>query len=817
MTKKCITNPSNIQVVLASLIVLISLSLLTSCTNFPSLSNQDKSTEFRLAEVLFKVSLPEEMPADSVLMLEILDDVTGVYFNATRYEMAREDFTHYSLRIPLKVSTEVKYRYVRVSDVADYEQSASGEQVRFRIAHLDGPQIIEDIITAWSDSSPDLQMGRITGQVIDQATNAPIPNLLISVGGSQEITSSDGTFIVNQLVPGVHNLVIYSMDGSYATFQQGALIAEDANTPVLVYLERRPTTRVRFEVTLPRDHPKDTPLRFISNLSQLGNAYTDLSSGSAGSAVNYPTMTRVSNNRYFIELDLPVGMHLRYKYSFGDGFWNTELSSDGNFITRDHIIREDETIRDHVVSFSVPRIIPVKISVKVPDYTPTQEKVYIQFKPFDWTEPLPMISRGSGIWEYTLYSPMQFTDSLEYRFCRNGLCEITVGETTGTTAITPLAEAQSITNTVVEWKDLTALTIDSSEYLAFETITTRPDFWAGVEFAPSYIPGWRATITGGLNFSQQLGGDYVILSPTWTAGNSNQPSLSIDQGKDLLWHELMTMINHVTISGQKTILYPKINYTQGAANYYSSDQWSEEFKSSWYEQYQRFLYHHADMAQIMELEGLVIAEPSVPYLEYAQHSIDTSAIQRELSQEQWSTIISGLRHRFDGKLIGVVVIGSNTSYVPAWLDQVDMVYVLFSPALDLNEASVNEIRQFFDSMMDTRVKPLVAESGQPVLIGISYPSSDQAQFGMPTSNTFQLITPGSTNQTTIDLESDLKLQAKIYSAVIQSCAARDWIHGFFSRGYYPYVELQDASSSIYRKPASEILWFWYHYLLNKAP
>jgi len=796
-----------------SLIIVLSLTLLVSCSNFPAISSQFTNNEFQLAEVLFKVNLLEELPADVKVMLEIVDDVTGVYLNAVRYDMVRDDAAHYSLRLPLKISTEVKYRYVQVWSETGYERNAEGEQVRFRITRLDSPQIIEDIVAAWSDETSALPVGRIIGQVIDQANKAPIPNLLISVGGKQVFTGSDGSFIVDRLVPGVHNLVIYSIDGGYETFQQGALIAEGATTPVLVYLEKRPTTLVRFEVTLPRDHPKEMPLRFVSNLSNLGNAYADLSSGSAGSAVNYPTMTQAANNRYFIELELPVGMHLRYKYSFGDGFWNTELSNEGNFVTRDLLIQEDLVTRDRVVTFTFQQIAPQKISVKVPDATPANEKVYIQFKPFEWMEPLPMVSRGSGIWDYTLYSPMQFFDSLEYRFCRNGLCEISVGETSGPTTLATLTESRSVTNTVVEWTGLSTSTIDSTEYLAFEALGTRPGFMAGVEFAPDYIPSWRAAITSGLNFSQQLGGDFVILSPTWTAGDPGQHSLSIVAGNDLLWHELVTQINYVTISGQKTILYPQVNYTQGAVNYFASEQWSEEFKTAWHEQYQRFLFHHADLAQLMAVEALVISEPSAPYLDVEQHSVDMNRVLRALSDEQWNATITGLRQRFDGKLIGVVTISALNSYIPTWLDQVDMVYVLFSPSLEINQGSVVEIRRYFDSVLDSRVKPIVSESGKPVLIGISYPSSEQAKFGITASNAYQIIAPGSGNQRAIDLE----IQAKIYSAVLQSCAARDWVNGFFSRGFFPYLELQDASSSIYRKPSSEILWFWYHFLLNKAP
>jgi len=68
-----------------------------------------------------------------------------------------------------------------------------------------------------------------------------------------------------------------------------------------------------------------------------------------------------------------------------------------------------------------------------------------------------------------------------------------------------------------------------------------------------------------------------------------------------------------------------------------------------------------------------------------------------------------------------------------------------------------------------------------------------------------------------DLSINLAGQAKAYSAAIMSVASQSWISGFISRGFNPYVELQDNSATIYRKPASEILWFWFHYLLNKPP
>lgn len=795
------------------LIVLSIAFFLSSCSTLSQLLPSNNKAEIQLAEVLFKASLPQEFPEDSKLMLEILDDVTGIYFNASRFEMTREDATHFSIRIPLKVSTDLKYRYVRVSDTSDFELNSKGQEVRFRIARLDGPQIIQDIVTAWPGSTLNNKGGKVTGQVIDRKTNAPIPNLLICIGGNQAITMSDGSFAVTDLTSGVHNLVIYSMDGAYPTFQQGALVSEGATTPVLVYLERRPFTKVRFEVNLPNEHPGDLPLRFISNLSNLGNSYTDLSSGSSGSSVNYPTLTRISTNRYFVELELPVGLHLRYKYSFGDGFWNTELSKTGNFIIRDLVIQENQVINNRVSSFLVQGIAPVTFSVKVPESTPPHENVYIQLKPFNWTEPLPMVSRGSGLWEFTIYAPMQYTESLEYRFCRNGNCDLSIGDTSSVMSLTPLSESQTLTHTVINWSGLTETAIDSSQYLVLESTAPRPGFIAGVEFTPAFYPGWRSTINGGLSFSNQLGGDYVILTPTSSVSLLPTPELAIDPDVDLQWQDLMTMINHVTMSEQKTLLFPTINYAQGAYNYYSSDMWSQELKDTWFDEYQRFLYHYADLAQIMEIDGLVIGEPSTPYLKYQQDSIDTTSLSRAFSSEQWDTLINGLRDRYSGPLIGVMNVGNDTSFSPTWLEQVDMIYVLLSPEIESQHDSVVEIKSVFDSILNQQVKPISDKTGKPVIVGISYPSSEQAKFGLPVSKESQIVTP----KEVIGAENDLELQAKIYSAAVLSCATTEWVQGFISRGFFPYLELQDASSSIYRKPASEILWFWFHYLLNKAP
>lgn len=781
---------------------------------FQGIGSGRTNTEFLLAEVLFQVRSAVEIPADSKMMLEILDDVTGVYFNSSRFEMTKNVDSVFYIKVPLKVSTEVKYRYVlENSNGSEYEHDAEHQQVRFRILRINGPHIIEDIIAGWSMDEYEGPVGQITGQVIDKANNAPIPNLLITAGGSQAVSTSDGSFRLNNLVPGVHNLVIYSMDGAYVSFQQGALIADGANTPVQILLEKRPTTLVSFDVVVPKNTGNEMPLRFVSNMLSLGNAYADLSSGSPGASTNYPTMTRISRNRYKLDLELPVGAHLRYKYSFGDGFWNAELSDSGNLVTRDLLIAEGSSVKNRVSRFASPDRGSIKVSVKVPDNTPPQEVVFLQLKPFGWMEPIPMVSKGSGIWEYTLYSPLHLVEKVSYRFCRNGECEVAANVQTDDESLTPLPTSQELTSAVTGWQGLLDETIDTAKLLVHESLNPRIDFITGVEITPGYTTGWRATIDDGLKFSSKVGGDYVVLTPTWTARLTSIPELNVEAGKDLLWSELMTQINHVTMSGQKTILYPQINYAQESLNYWSDDRWSEDWKSVWVEQYTRFLNNFADMAQIMEVEALIIEEPSLPYLPYAQNSIDTSETSRLISDDQWDVIIAELRLRFSGNLIGVATYSAYNTYTPSWLEQVDMVYALLSPALELQEGSVEEIKQQFNRILDEQVHRQHSIFGKPIIIGLSYPSSERASLGLRITQPSQVVIPQNAENEKVSLE----LQAKIYNAAVLSTMTRDWINGFIARGFFPYAELQDGSSTIYRKPASEILWFWFHYLLSKTP
>jgi len=61
---------------------------------------------------------------------------------------------------------------------------------------------------------------------------------------------------------------------------------------------------------------------------------------------------------------------------------------------------------------------------------------------------------------------------------------------------------------------------------------------------------------------------------------------------------------------------------------------------------------------------------------------------------------------------------------------------------------------------------------------------------------------------------DLSVQSQIYNAAVIIAAKEPWITGFISRNYQPIVAVQDTSCSINGKPSVDVLWFWYHFILN---
>jgi hypothetical protein len=769
----------------------------------------ESSQRYGQAEVLFRVTLPQPLPDGTSLGFEVVDDVTGLAFNPLRYEMTQQDDTNYYVKLPLTIGSVLKYRYIRLSSTNTIEYSPQGTEIRFRLADVTGPEIIQDNIAAWVDAPYTGQIGRVRGQFIDPSNNAPIPNLLVTAQGIQTVTASDGTFTVEGLTLGTHNLVAYSMDGMYETFQQGVTVSQEATTPVFINLTKRDMVSVTFVVETPTNFDTSLPLRFASNLQTLGNTYSDLGAGSTTPAANLPELIKVKDGRYSITLDLPEGFDLRYKYTLGDGLWNSELSSEGGFVVRQLLVSKTErSITDSVATFNSPNLKPVTISINTPSITPASDSISLQLNPFSWFEPIPMVKTGANTWSYTIYSPLHLLGAVEYRFCRNLMCDLSTSISSASTIFSPSTTAQSISINIDGWTSL-GEPITADVMTEGGALSPRPTFIAGFEITATNSSSAETNVDAAFTSIAEEAANVVIIPATWTATRNSPPYLEPVPGSDPTWAKMQDTIIRAKQQGLQVILFPQLTFPEGASAYWANAKRDEGWWITWYENYHRYLMQVSDWAYLNDVDGIILGDPSVSP-SYGNGRLADGSLSNAPADadSQWRQLIKDIRAKFHGMVLGAMAYPSSQTSNPAWLDSVDQIYILYSPALPQPTTGnvavlVTVIRQDLES----NLYPKVQGFAKDIIIGLNYPSAANAYSGCTDAL-------GSCLNNWSSLQVDLVSQSQIYNAAVIAAAREPWIDGFVSRNYQGAVYVQDASGSIYEKPAFYVLWFWYHFILN---
>lgn len=770
--------------------------LLSACNiSLPGI-NSNAPNNYPQAEVVFQVTLPSALEVDKGLYLEILDEVTGLYFNPNRFEMARSTDSLFFVKVPLTIGAEINYRYARISDSIDVEYNSYAKQILYRKLLVTGPELVQDKISGWENEPYLGTRGRIRGQIIDQENQAPIPDLIISAAGLATTTSSDGTFFLENVPSGTHNMVVISKDGLFAPFQQYAKVDDNATTPVFVELNKREMVVITFSVDTPDAFVMRFPLKIAGTLSSLGNPFTTLNAGTGNTSSALPVMEKTSNEKYKLTLNLPTGAYIHYKYTLGDGFWNSELNSTGNFVTREFIVPSQDTIlQDEIATFESPEIGEVTFTITTSSVTPAGDSIFVQLNPYDWMEPIPMVSTSANKWEYVVYSPTHLVNSTAYRFCRNGDCTYGLNTPTENNSFTPSQEAIQITKDITGWINLLALPNQSFVDNGTKTILPNTEMINGVELSSTYPSTWSSSIETGLRDIKGTAANWLILNPRWSITSVNPPMIEPSGNQDLGWVEMQYMINHVKLQKLRPVLFPQVNYSNNLGFWEESTRDSGWWQS-YNDRYQRFIMNYADLAQLMDVEAIIIGDPTV--VQQMGSSPDSEA--------RWLQLIADIRARYKGKIIAAVSIPSDRE-VPGWISEVDQVYVLFSP--DLSN-SVNLI-ETFEGQLDSQVYPLVEKFDKTIIIGINNPSNTNCLSGC-------VDTKGSClTSLQTGYSVDTALQAQVLNSAVVSSFSRSWIAGFISREYYPYLKTQDNGPSLYGKPGADVLWFWYHLIQNITP
>lgn len=422
-----------------TLLLTLCVLLLAGCAGQ---SEAAPASDFKPAasvQVILNVLTPQGSPAGEPVQLHIVDTVTGTSFNSETINMQPSGTGSFAATLSVPPGTLLTYRYTRLSVSGSIDEvNASNQPVLYRSFLVTGAgHVVHDLIAAWADQPSELATGQVAGQVTAAGSGEPLPGIQLRAAGLQAVTDADGNFFFDGLTQGLHNMVITDPNGRYQSFQQGALVAANSQTPASIQLQPAEMAQVTFIIIPHASNPSGVPVYLLGNLGPM-----------AGQPV-----LNAHDGGYSLTLELPTGTDLRYKYTLGDGLWNAEHYPDGNFVLRQLIIPAGTTqltVRDNLQEWSAGGGSgPIWFDLTAPD---DGSPVYLQFKLLDWATALPMWNLGGGRHAYVLYSPTNFAEPLEYRYCQDAACTQPEVHDTPRIVTGNQPSTQQIQDSVTEWQ-----------------------------------------------------------------------------------------------------------------------------------------------------------------------------------------------------------------------------------------------------------------------------------------------------------------------------------------------------------------------------
>jgi hypothetical protein len=655
------------------------------------------------------------------------------------------------------------------------------------MAKVNGPLTILDVISAWNGRPYQGESGRIFGRITDKASGLPAADVLVAAGGQHTVSAADGTYLLNNLAVGTHQLTAYSVNGEFEFYSQGALVASESATLADLQLSPAKYVKVTFLAAVPDMPIENATIRIIGNLYSMGNTFADLGGGINTVASRSPQLSKLEDGRFGISMHLPAGFDLRYKYSLGDGFWNSEHEN-GAFRVRQLLVpNEDTIVEDQVETWTSGNAAPIVFIARTPANTPKDDRVSIQFNPYTWLEPLPMWQAGPNEWVYVLSSPLDILSEVRYRYCRNGVCG---QETVAEGVFTKSSDVQYYQDTIAGWPNWSPSDIPTV-VPSLEIEGRGASFRAGVELAPVYRPRWSDYQEKGIKGVKDLNGNLMVITPTWSYTQADPPMLEAVPGSDGLRHDWLVVGDTAQRSGVPLAIFPSIQYPSTREDWWTGVSPDLNWWFSWYDRYQTFLLHHARIAHQTGAQALIIGGPDITpsFPNGVLPDGSPSRVPAE-AESRWREIIREVRRVYSGQLwLALPYTGSLLS-PPPFAQAFDGIYLLWSPSMPaLEDDTADEIAGAAKTMLERDIRPLRYNTGRPVVIAVDFASSDQ------------------------DGKPNLHKQADLYNIMLSAINEVPWVNGFISRGYNATLAQQDATSSINGKPAWNVLWYWYPRLL----
>lgn len=750
--------------------------------------------ELPTTKITFFVETPAEITPGQEVMIEFLDELTGLAVAPDRRLMERIDLTHFTLTTDVIGNSVIKYRYFRRGENPSLEYNYLNKPVRYRFIFANHLSEVRDQITGWNNFSDSEQFGVIEGQILDKVSNQPVAGILVSCGGDQYISTADGYFRFGRIRPGYNTLSAISMDGKYLPFQQEAIVADNSLTPAQFLMQPADFSEVTFVLDASNFSAPNNAIRIIGNLSQTGNTFSDLGGQQSVLAILAPSMDAKGEGKYQAKIYLPIGMIFSYKYSLGDGLWNSERMADGSFYSRNILINDKvEIIQDEITNWYQPDSASVNFVLEIPQNTPTNDLISIQFNPFEWSPPIPMWKNGDNQYRYILFSPQDLLGEISYRYCRNDKCDNTIfisnnasPSSSGSFHSDPGIQLHN--DKIEYWVDLQPSETPTI-VLSTEPSSRPVEFSSGFEIQADYEPGSKTFIHNGFGAISQSGANTLLITPSWQLMMNSPAVIKQVPGKNPSVSEINEIISRAKEQQMLVSLFPRILSDQNASDI-SLDSVDQDL---WNETIQRYYIHFATIASQNNAESLIV---DGKYLEWSNDKFINE-------------LLAKIRIAYQQKVIIAVNYADLSEYSEDLVSQFDGIYLLLEcPLFDGITLDVNSASEKVSQILDQDIYPIAAKNNKQLIIGVNFPSIDSS--GSVCYKTSKEVSEAQTeNPFLSDAPANLQSQTDIYNAIFSSIVTRDWISGVISRGYSLASARTDNSSSVHGKPASDILWYWY--------
>lgn len=770
-----------------------------------------------ISELTITVRPPAGTATNADIALILLDEVTGWAFSGTRLPLKRTPDGLWTIKLTPPAGTLLRYKYVLQSVIDQFEAWTDGSPIVSRVLYVSGNSAFEDLIAAWGNTTYQGPTGRITGRLVDAESGQPLKEMIAVISGQTVFSDSSGEFGVDGLLPGLHTITVFSPDGAYSPAQQGAIVDADSTTPAQMELHKANRVQVTFEVTVPNDTIEGTPIRFSGNLFQLGHIFTELPNHNANSLALMPTIIEVDPTHYILILELYVGTDLRYKYTLGDGVWNAERDVNGNLVTRQIIIPDHDLIlRDSVVQWQGSDQESKLIWLTVPEETPKDDLISIQFDPSAGSTAIPMWRIGDYEWFYALHSGPGPLQSIQYRYCRNQLCG--AADDAQTSSPNPryrtFPDQDDARDSITAWSWMQAP--DLTTPLLPPQIIPRENFEVGVEIVPRYEPLWETYFDSGLRKIAAMGANTIIFTPSWVVKQSNPiPVIKFDPAYAPFRESLLTSIRKAQSLGLEVILHPSLIYlAEESGAWWLRAVRDESWWNVWYEGYRSFILYYTQIAAETGVTKIVLGEnslsPALPDGLLFDGSPSGSPLE---ANARWRRLVSDVRNIYGGRLAFELEFSYTLQEAPEFIDLFDEIHIYWRAPLASSATSFYaEIQEMAQFQITNAFLNLPDLAGKSVSLSVEYASVDGGALGCSSTlasgcNEAQIYDFGFDPDPFLAI--DMQEQAEAIYALLFEAYAHPDIQGFFVRRYNPIVALQDKSASVNGKIGSRILEFWY--------